>query len=249
MEDGMSVSFRYFVSSDRRAGFPDLDGIDDFRNELANDYVTLIRGRAAGAGGGVQILAQIISSIPWAHVAQLIIDGVAYDLIKEGSKSFVLRPLIAAFRKLRDKNRERRFDLAELQIDFEDFQLVIREISNATIIDNLPVILHSVAENYNRLRTQRNEAPAEIHVPVFEDPDPDRACRFRETGRWDETIVGKAPDDYLAFWGVVFDHGLPYGVFDVRNGTLFEEKFNTISEHWQALERRFYAKPGNADRS
>ena len=107
MEGGIAISVRYWVSTDSAVGFPDLQGVEEFRNELAEEYAALVRGRPTGAGGPVHMLAQVVSGIPWSHVVQLIIDGVAYDLIKEGSRSFILRPFISAYRKLRDRNRER----------------------------------------------------------------------------------------------------------------------------------------------
>ena len=238
----MAVSVRYWVSTDSPVGFPDLDGVEEFRNDLAGEYVALVRGRPSGAGGPVDLIVQIISRLPWSHVVQLLIDGVVYDLIKEGSKSFVLRPFISAYRKLRERNRNRSLDLAELQIDFEDCQLIIREVSGETIIDNLGSILRTLAEHYGRLRLPSGEAPGEIHVPVVEDPDPERPCRFRETARVDETITGKGADDYLAYWGVVYDHTWPSRVYDVRNGELMNERFNTVSEHWRELERRWEAR-------
>jgi len=203
MQGGMAVSVRYWVSTDRPVGFPDLEGVDEFRNELASEYAALVRGRPAGAGGPVHMLVQVISGIPWIHVLQLIHDGVAYDLVKEGSRSFILRPFISAYRKLRDRNQNKPIDLAQLQIDFEDFQLIIREVASDTITDYLGVILQSLAKHYPRLVRPNGESPAEIHVPVFEDPDPKRSCRFRETARVDETIRGKAPKDYVAYWGLV----------------------------------------------
>ena len=238
MEGGMAVSVRYWVSTDSPVGFPDLQGVDEYRNELAKEYAALVRGRPAGAGGPVHMLAQVISGIPWTHVVQLIIDGAVYDLIKEGSRSFILRPFISAYRKLRDRNQGRLIDLAELQIDFEDFQLIIHEVASDTIIDCVGVILQRLAEHYPRLVRSNGESPAEIHVPVFEDSDPERSCRFRETARVDETIRGKAPDDYLAFWGLVFDQTWPSKVYDVQNLKVLDEKFNTVSEHWEQLRRR-----------
>lgn len=187
------------------------------------------------------MLAQIISSIPWSHVVQLLLDGAAYDLIKEGSRSFILRPFISAYRKLKDRNEDRPIDLAELQIDFEDFQLIIREVASGTIIDNLEKILQSLAEHYPRLVRANGESPAEIHVPVFEDPDSARPCRFRETARVDEEIEGRGPDDYLAFWGLVFDRSWSSKVYDVRNETVLNEQFNTVVEHWEELRRRSQA--------
>lgn len=48
MEDGMAVSVKYWVSTDSPVGFPDLQGVDEFRIELAREYATLVRGRPAG---------------------------------------------------------------------------------------------------------------------------------------------------------------------------------------------------------
>ena len=81
-----------------------------------------------------------------------------------------------------------------------------------------------------------------FHIPVFEDPDPERPCRFRVTGFIDETILDKAPDDYFKFWGLEYIVDTDRRVFDVSRQLLIDEKFNTLKEHWAEWARRVESK-------
>jgi hypothetical protein len=242
MGNDTSVAVRYWISTDHPSDYPDLEGIGDFRDELDRDYVSLVRGRASGAGGGAYLLVEIISKLPWSHIVQLLIDGAVYDLIKEGSRSFVLRPFIQSYKKLRDRNQNRRFYLSELRIEFQDCLLVIHEVSINTIVDNLWKILPTVAEHFNRLTLDSGERPVEIHVPVVEDPDEDRPCRFRVLAHVDETITGKGPDDYFGHWGLVYDRASTVKVYDIVQGLLLDERFNTVEEYWRDLSRKAKAR-------
>ena len=197
-----------------------------------------MRGRPSGAGGPVYVLVQIVSGFSWSHLVQLLVDGAAYDLITKGAKSFILRPFIAAYRKLRDKNSERLIDLNELRIEFEDCDLIFHELSSDTIIDNLAGILPAIAEHYGRMFLQCGIAPGEIHIPVVEDPNTKSAARFRVLAHVDETMIGKVPEDYFGYWGVVFDHSEHLvRVYDVRQETLLNDRFLTASEYWEELGR------------
>jgi hypothetical protein len=237
-----SVAVRYWISTDHPSDYSDLEGIEDFRNELANHYVSLVRGRASGAGGGAHLLVEVISRLPWSHVVQLLIDGAIYDLIKEGSRSFVLRPLISAYKELKDRNRDRTLYLRELRIDFQDCLLVIHEISSDTIVDNLWRILPTVAAHYDCLALESGEKPIEIHVPVVEDPDEERPCRFRVVAHVDEAITGRGPNDYLGHWGLVYDRAFTVKVYDVEQRLLLHERFNTVEEYWSDLSRKAGAR-------
>ena len=96
METDTSIAVRYWIATDRAIDFPDLEGIDDFRKELAANYVSVVKGRPAGAGGIAHLYVEIISTFSLSHVSQLLIDGIAFDLIKHGARSFVLRPFLEA---------------------------------------------------------------------------------------------------------------------------------------------------------
>jgi len=242
METDVSIAVRYSISTDHPKDFPDLNGIDDFRSDLTANYVSVVKGRPAGAGGLVHLFVEIISIFPLSHIVQLLLDGIAYDLIREGTRSFVLRPFIGAYRKLKDRNRERHLDIGELRIEFQDCQVVIHGISSSDIDEQLERILQTLAQNYHKLALQSGEMPFAIHIPVFEDPDGERPSRFRIIGDFDETIRSRGPEDYLGYWGLVYDRASTVRVYDVVNRLLIDERFNTLEEHWRELSRREQAK-------
>jgi hypothetical protein len=247
MERDTSVVVRYWISTSIPSSFPDLEGIDDFRNELAADYVALVKGRPAGAGGIARLYVEIISTLSLSHITQLLLDGIAFDLIKHGARSFVLRPFLAAYKKLQERNSKRFIDIAELQIEFQDCLVVIHETSSGTIFNQLEKILLTLAQNYDRLVLKSGELPLAIHIPVLEDPDEDRPCRFRVIGHIDETIRSRGSEDYFGFWGLIYDRAREVRVYDVRRQLLIDETFNTLEGHWEEMNRRWRAKMKEAD--
>src|SRR5712692_3555828 len=123
MDTGTAITVKYWIATDQRSTFPDLDGIDDFQRELAADYISVVKGRPAGAGGLTRLYVDLISSVSLSHVVQLLLDGIAFDLIKRGAESFLLRPFLAAYKKLQERNKKRGFvDIAELRVQFQDFR-------------------------------------------------------------------------------------------------------------------------------
>ncbi|HEV2224506.1 MAG TPA: hypothetical protein VGY31_12355 [Terriglobia bacterium] len=242
MKADTSVAVRYWIATSRPGDFPDLDGIHDFRKELASHYVSIVKGRPTGAGGIARLYVEIISTLSLSHITQLLIDGIAFDLIKHGAKSFVLRPFLAAYRKLQRRNCKLFLDIVELQIEFQDCLLVIHETSSDAILNHLERILVTLAQNYSRLLLNNGERPFSIHIPVFEDPDADRPCRFRVIGDIDETIRSEGPADYFRFWGLVYDRARVVRVYDVMRQSMLDENFNTLERHWFEMNRRFRAK-------
>jgi len=242
MDTGTAVTVKYWISTDS-AVFRDLEGIDDFRKELATDYVSVVKGRPAGAGGLTHLYVELISTLSLSHVAQLLLDGIAFDLIKHGTEAFVLRPFLAAYKRLQERNKERSsIDIAEVQIQFQDSLLIIHEISSDSIFRNLEKILLTLAQHYSHLALKSGEAPFTIHIPVFEDPEQDRPCRFRVVGNIDETIRSKSPQDYLHFWGLEYLYDRVKRVYDVGAQFLIDSDFNTVEQHWAELTRRWQAR-------
>jgi hypothetical protein len=129
MGAGAAITVKYWISSDSRS-FVDLEGIDEFRRELATDYVSVVQGRRAGAGGFTHLYVEVVSSVSLSHLMQLLLDGIAFDLVKKGAEKFVLRPFLDSYRKLRDRNEGKRnsLDIGELQIQFQDGLVVIHEV-------------------------------------------------------------------------------------------------------------------------
>lgn len=238
MQTGTALTVRYWIASDSPT-FHDLEGIESFRSALAVDYVSIVKGRAAGAGGLTHLYVDLISTLSLSHLCQLLLDGIAFDLIKHGTEAFVLRPFLAAYRSLQERNRKRgTIDIAELKVQFQDSILIIHEISADTIVDNLEKILLTLAQNYEHLVRVNGEAPFAIHIPVLEDPEEDRPCRFRIIGDIDETIGSKDSKDYFNFWGIEYDRYPSIQVYDVQKKLLIDDNFHTLEQHWAALTKK-----------
>jgi hypothetical protein len=233
---GNAIVVKYWVSTDHLP-FDDLGGIDEFRDELASAYVSVVSGRAGAAGGITHLLIELTSTFSLSHLTQLILDGVAFDLIKSGAEALVLRPFVAAYRRLQQRNKDSFVDIGELKIQFRDSLLILHEISSNTLVSQLENILQALAHSYNNFLLENGEFPYTIEIPVFEDPDEDRPSRFRVIGNIDETIRSQGPEDYVGFWGLEYDHaGLR--VFDVQRQLLLDEQFNTLDRYWQEIARR-----------
>jgi hypothetical protein len=233
---GNAIVVKYWISADHFP-FDDLKGIEDFREELSSEYVSVVSGRAAGAGGLVHVVVELTSTFSLSHLAEIIVDGVAFDLIKREAEAFVLRPFIAAYKRLRERNQDKRLEIGDLKIQFRDSLVVVHEVSNNTILSQLENILATLARSYDKFRLVQGGAPYTIEIPVLEDPEEDRPCRFRVIGHMGETIESRGVEDYMGFWGLEYD---PWGlrVFDVQRQLLLDEPFNTLERHWAEMSKR-----------
>src|SRR5438309_7723790 len=78
-------------------------------------------------GGLYGFTVEFFTTFSVQHFVNLILDGVAYDLIKSGSDALVLRPFIAAYNALKRKNADRssRVHVSRLRLSFQDSVVVI----------------------------------------------------------------------------------------------------------------------------
>jgi hypothetical protein len=238
METGASVKVTYWAEQKAPGSLYDLEGVDEFRDELAADYLSVVHARPGGLGGLHQLAVEFVSHISLADVARFLSQGIAFDLLKSGTKAFVLRPFLCAYRKLRDRNKDKNVDIEELTITFQDSSLIIHKILGDGIFSSLENILLSIAANYDSMRVSSGEPPFEVHVPVFEDATEDRICRFRVMLDVDETIPKITRSDYLKLWGLWYDYSRTYRVYDVERRALIDAEFYTLDRYWSAWEAR-----------
>src|SRR2546423_8054503 len=73
MDTQTAITVKYWIATDQGRNFCDLDGIDEFRRELAADYVSLAKGRPTGAGGFTHLYVEVISSLTLSHFIRLLL--------------------------------------------------------------------------------------------------------------------------------------------------------------------------------
>ena len=220
------------------ASIYDFEGIGDFRKELDESYISVVQGRPGPLGGLHELAVEFISNLTLVEVAKFLLEGIAFDLIKSGTRAFVLRPFLKAYQKLKDRNPSFQLDIEEFRIVFQDSVIVIYKITGDSIFVNLEKIIKAVAQHSSELTLASGERPLEIHVPVFEDPAKDRPCRFRVKLDVDETIPSISQADYFRLWGMRYDYAGDR-VFDVAKGLLIDNQFYDLDRYWKEMEERW----------
>ena len=114
----------------------------------------------------------------------------------------------------------------------------IQRLSDNSIFSQLEKILATFAVHYDSLCLASGEKPFEVHIPVFEDQNEDRLCRFRVLLDVDETIRNIAPSDYFKFWGLWYDYSGAFRVYDLERRLLLDTEFYTLDRYWEEWKRR-----------
>jgi len=219
-----------------------LDGIEEFRRELDAEYLAQIRGRPAGLGGLYHLAVEFLTNFTFKDFASLVAAGVAYDLLKDGAKRFVLRPFLDAYAKLKARNVEHQIGIDLFTIDFADTVLVITNRHLGDISEKLGPLFESLASNYPNFILPTGEAPFKIYVPVIEDKGLHSSIPcFRELLEVDEMAapVSGSGGDYLTYWGLDYDFARRYRVYDVRRRTLLDVELLTREQYWKKMEEKW----------
>lgn len=233
----LAINIDYWAIQEGKNDLWQLAGIEEFQSDLSQHYVSRVHGRPGDLGGGLyEFVVQIIANISLQDVVKLIADGIAFDLLKSGTKSFVLRPLLTAYEKLKARNADREVDIDEIRFMFNDAEVIITKICANSIYESLGAIFQTLTQDFACLRNSEGEYPYTIQVPVFEDPEK-KPCRFRVLLDVDETIEGVTSAAYMGYWGIYYDFERTSRVFDVKRKLLIDSDFLTLDRYWQEWER------------
>jgi len=181
MDIGGAVKVEYWAVQEGETGLLEPEGIAEFRAELSKNYIGQVHARPGDLGGLYAFSVEFFTTFSLHRFLDLIVDGVAYDLVKSGGDALILRPFLAAYKALKQRNTGRfsRIHIDRLRFSFQDSVVVIHGL-NANLVLILERILKTLAENYNHLLLRSGERPFLISIPIVEDPAEDRLCRFRE---------------------------------------------------------------------
>jgi hypothetical protein len=235
----LAINIDYWAVQEGKNDLWQLAEIGEFQADLSEHYVARVHGRPGDLGGGLyEFAVQIIANVSLQDVVKLIADGVAFDLLKSGTKSLVLRPFLKAYEKLKARNADRQLDIDEIRYIFNDAEVVITKICGNSIYESLGAIFKALAQDFECLRNGEGEYPYTIQVPVFEDPEK-KLCRFRVLLDVDETIEGVTSAAYFGYWGIYYDFERTSRVFDVKRKLLIDSDFLTLDRYWQEWEHDY----------
>jgi len=227
-----------------------LEGEEELRAELAENYaVSIVRTRRGGLGGGLyQLFVEFLSQLTLQEVARVLLEGVAFDLIKSGTKIFFIRPFLDAYQRFKSRQKEeKRAGIDRFRLVFQDAAITIENLPHTDMLGELGNILQAVAENLEPMTRGTKGQLFEVFIPVFEDTSDERVCKFRTLLRTDETLdvsrISRA--DYFKFWGLdYYGVAFPSCVYDVEHKATIHEQFCTESQYWNS--KMYTQKRGGA---
>lgn len=244
MANQVALNIEYWAFQEDGKGLFLPDGMNEFIEELQQNYVARVHGRPADLGGGLyEFAVQVIASISIQDVVKLIADGMAFDMLKVGAKNFAFRPLLQAFRRLKGRAKESAVDINQVRFIFNDAEITISKVPGSSVYESLEGVFQALVENYQSLHANGDEPPYEIHIPVFEDPSGE-LCRFRQLLDVDETIKDASKSSYLNLWGVRYDFDRTVRVFDIKRRLLLDSPYLTVEEYWAAWNDSRQSKRG-----
>ncbi len=221
-ETGITIKIEYCTLEEYRP-----KGMEEFQQVLSENYITVIRAMRGSCGGGMNHLAvELISQIDLSDVLKIIRDGVIFDLMKSGSRAFVLQPFLNAYKKLCKLNAGvRAIGIEELNISFRDSKIKIYNLGETDVIDELEKIFVALAGNYENMILPSGEKPYEVYIPVFRDIREDGEIIYRQLQDYDETIQDVSKDDYYNYWGLGYDWDIFSRAYDLKAKQLLQERF------------------------
>jgi hypothetical protein len=228
-EIAINISYNAFFTNYE---LEDFEGVEELKQELSKHYVSRIKGTPVGRGGGVyEFVVDLIMNISLEGFTKFILEGLAFDFIKSGTKSLVLKPFMKAFEDFNSKNGGQ-VGIREFKFQFDDSEVVIRSINNQGVYSVAPLIFEKIAQVYSYLLEPNSKKyPNRICIPVVHDRimAKTESTHFRELLNDDEEYLYQtlSTSQYFEFWGLnyEFNHSQPDIVFDVQNNQLTSDDF------------------------
>jgi hypothetical protein len=149
-----------------------LEGEQELREKLAENYtVAIVRTRRGGLGGGLyQLFVEFLSQLTLREMAKVVLEGVAFDLIKSGTKAFLIRPFLEAYQRFKSRQKEeKRVGINRFRLVFQDAAITIDHLPHTDLLGELGNIFQAVAENLEPMTQGVKGQLFEIFIPVFED--------------------------------------------------------------------------------
>lgn len=228
-EIAINISYNAFFTNYE---LEDFHGVEELKEELSQNYVSRIKGTPVGRGGGVyEFVVDLLMNISLEGFTKFILEGLAFDFIKSGTKSLVLKPFMKAFEDFNTKNGGR-VAIREFKFQFDDSDVVIRSVNDQGVYSVAPLVFEKLAHIYsNLLEPNSKKYPNRICIPVVKD----RIMAKTETTQFRELLTDEeeylynklSSDQYFEFWGLNFEfnHAQPDMVYDVQKNQLTSDEF------------------------
>lgn len=106
----------------------EIEGIEMFKDELNQSY--LVQGRSiyipSFSDGGETWFTIFINSSFFEFAKDVVVYGLAWDLLKKGTKNYFLKPFYASLTKLKEANKDSyKLRIKRMRFQFDDITIIV----------------------------------------------------------------------------------------------------------------------------
>lgn len=207
----ISVKLTYKASG---LSWIDNSDLETLHREIKENYISNISPNGGPqAGGVVDTVVEILMDISFIDFFKIIRDGLIFDTVTRGKESFVLKPLLNAFKKIESNNES--WDYTKVRFLFDGTEVVVYGMTEL-FTSKIGTVFNSLSKHYNNLGT-----PYQISIPISKDKDDEGNEYYANYGGGDDFGI----DDYTRYWGIIYEYGYDAKIYDVKNSILINESW------------------------
>ncbi len=196
--------------------------LDNLKSNLKENYITNSQDTGGPQSGGVvDTIIEIFINQYFQELTGIIKEGLIFDLIFNGKKSIVLKPLVKAFQKIESKTDC--WDYILVRFYFDDTVIVINGSGKlfTSVVGN---VFPELIKHIGNLSKTESGIPSRICMPI-------QKTDWSEDGsdKW----ISPAGDgqeysseECLIFWGLEFGSRYDRKIYDVKNQEILDIEWN-----------------------
>lgn len=199
----------------------EFDGINEFKNELEAQCHYQIRPKwiPACSEGAELWMTIFVNSELAKFLASAVAGGLAWDLIKVGSKKYVFTPFFNALEKLNIKNEKSwgGINILRLKFQFDDCEIYVGGL-NKSFTSVMSSVFREIAINKPKFENEVGQGVVKIELPIEVDEQPSKGNKYLlDIYNEDNSI-----EAYLKLWKITFTTEFPVMIYDFETDNLKE---------------------------
>lgn len=198
----------------------EITGIDEFKSELEKSYHCQGRDNTlpAYSEGGETWFTLFINSPFFDFTKDLIVSGMAWDLLKSGTKSYVLKPFVKALENLETANENSfKLRIVKMKLQFDDITVVFGGLQpkKAHVIG---LVFDAIIKHQNVIKSHTQTEISTIETPLFYNPSVDK----KGYSPYSLETHPANLEDYLREWKVYSMHDRYCTIYNLKEKSFKE---------------------------
>lgn len=197
------------------------EGIPEFKEQLQQSYQFQLRTKwiSSYAEGAEFWMTLFVNSELSKFLASAVAGGMAWDLIKVGSKNYIFTPFINALEELNTKNEQNwnGLKILKFKFQFDDCEIYVGGLN-----ENFTSIMSNV---FNEISKKKPKFERLVGLKVIKIELPvkiDKREWVEESDKYkvDTSNKNHSINAFLKLWKLTFETEFPVMIYDFKNDTL-----------------------------